>query len=126
VSSRPVHFDLTAEDPDRLAAFYGRVFGWTLQKWDGPNEYWMLTTGSDGELGINGGIWRRTARMSPQTVNTMSVDSIDSSIQALESAGGRVTVPKMEIPGVGIWAQAVDTEGNTFGLMQFTQHGHSH
>jgi uncharacterized protein len=35
------------------------VFGWKFQKWDGPMEYWMVTTGDEKEKGINGGISKR-------------------------------------------------------------------
>ena len=52
---RPVHFDMTAEDPTRAVQFYGNVFGWTFQKWDGPMDYWLITTGTDGP-GIDGGL----------------------------------------------------------------------
>ena len=60
-ASRPVHFEMTAEKPDRLAEFYGKVFGWTFQKWDGPMDYWMVTTG-EGDMGINEGVCCCAAR----------------------------------------------------------------
>ncbi len=119
MSSRPVHFDMTAEDPERMTTFYSKVFGWTFQKWDGPMEYWMATTG-EGEAGINGGISRRDPGKSGETVNTIAVASIDESIAAIKAAGGQITMDKNEIPGVGTFAQALDTEGNQIGLMQFT------
>ena len=30
---RPVHFEMTFEDADRIKDFYSKVFGWTFQKW---------------------------------------------------------------------------------------------
>ena len=119
MSSRPVHFDMTAEDPERMTAFYSKVFGWSFQKWDGPMEYWMATTG-DGPMGINGGISRREAGKPAETVNTIAVDSIDDSIAAIKAAGGQITMDKHEIPGVGIFVHAVDTEGNPIGVIQMT------
>jgi predicted enzyme related to lactoylglutathione lyase len=100
-----------------MTAFYSKVFGWSFQKWDGPMEYWMATTG-DGEMGINGGVTRREPGQPAQTVNTIAVGSIDESIAAVKAAGGQVTMDKHEIPGVGIFAQALDTEGNPIGLIQ--------
>lgn len=38
---RPVHFDLTADNPERAIKFYETVFGWKFQNWDGPMEYYM-------------------------------------------------------------------------------------
>jgi predicted enzyme related to lactoylglutathione lyase len=120
MSSRPVHFDMTAEDPERMTTFYSKVFGWTFQKWDGPMAYWMATTG-EGESGINGGISQRDPGKPAQTVNTIAVDSIDASMAAITAAGGEITMDKHEIPGVGTFAQALDTEGNQIGIIQFAQ-----
>ena len=39
-------------------------------------------------------------------------------MRKIETAGGRVAVPKMAIPGMGWLAYCTDTEGNTFGVMQ--------
>jgi predicted enzyme related to lactoylglutathione lyase len=119
MSGRPVHFDLTAEDPERLVTFYYKTFGWACTKWEGPNEYWMFDTGSDTP-GINGGIWRRdTIVDGPATINTINVASIDETIDAIGSAGGTVTMGKHDVPGVGTFAMATDTEGNQFVVMQF-------
>ena len=59
MSSRVVHFELPADDPDRCARFYADAFGWTVQKWGGPTDYWLVTTGEAPEVGIDGGIGRR-------------------------------------------------------------------
>jgi len=56
VSSRVVHFELAADDPDRCAQFYAAAFGWKIEKWGGPTDYWLVTTGEPGEPGIDGGI----------------------------------------------------------------------
>ena len=60
--NRVVHFELPADNPDRAVDFYKKVFGWQIQKWPGPQDYWLVTTGADGEPGINGGILRRQHR----------------------------------------------------------------
>lgn len=52
---RVVHFEVHADDPERAANFYSGVFGWELAKWEGPQDYWLITTGPDDEPGINGG-----------------------------------------------------------------------
>jgi len=43
--ARIVHFEIPADDPQRAAAFYKKAFGWKIEKWPGPMEYWMVTTG---------------------------------------------------------------------------------
>ena len=112
---RVVHFEITASDPDRAAKFYGDVFGWKIEKWDGPMEYWMIMTGERDQPGINGGMMRGDA---PSTVNTVDVPSVDEYVEKITASGGKVAVPKQAIPGVGYFAYLRDTEGNTFGIMQ--------
>jgi hypothetical protein len=114
---RPVHFELPADDPARVSKFYSQVFGWTIEKWDGPIEYWLVSTGSDGEIGIDGGIARRQPGESG-TVNTIGVGDLDVSLAAVEAHGGSIVRGRMPIPGMGWLAYCLDTEGNAFGIMQ--------
>ncbi len=44
---RPVHFEISADDPERALHFYQAVFGWKSQKWDGPQDYWLISTGEN-------------------------------------------------------------------------------
>jgi predicted enzyme related to lactoylglutathione lyase len=113
---RPVHFEISATNPDRVARFYTDVFGWKFQKWDGPMEYWMILTGQEGR-GIDGGLMRRQ-EPAAATVNTVEVASLDETVRAIESRGGKTVAPKMPIPGVGWLAYCQDPEGTTFGVMQ--------
>jgi hypothetical protein len=114
--ARPIHFEIPADDPQRAIAFYSAALGWTAQKFDGM-EYWMMTTGDPGEPGIDGGI---APRRDPEErlVNVMGVDSVTDAMRRIETAGGRITVPRMAIPGVGWVAYALDTEGNPFGVFR--------
>jgi uncharacterized protein len=114
---RPIHFEITAEDTERAARFYREALGWNLQKWDGPMEYWLITTG-EGEPGIDGGMGPRSNGDAAVTVNTVGVESVDDTVAAIERAGGTIIRPKGPIPGVGWLAYAKDTEGNEFGVMQ--------
>jgi predicted enzyme related to lactoylglutathione lyase len=113
---RVVHFEINADDGERAVQFYTSVFGWKVQKWDGPVDYWLLMTGG-GEPGIDGAV---TLREDPPeaTVNTVDVPSVDEYVAKVKENGGTVLVPKMPVPGVGWMAYCKDTEGNTFGLMQ--------
>ena len=115
--NRVVHFEIPAEDVSRASKFYADVFGWTFHKWDGPMEYHMISTGPDGQPGINGGMMPRRDPQQP-VVNTVDVADLDESIEKVTSAGGQIVVPKMPIPGVGWLAYFKDTEGHIFGIMQ--------
>jgi predicted enzyme related to lactoylglutathione lyase len=114
---RPIHFELTAVDPERAVRFYADVFGWTATKWDGPMPYWLIQTG-DGEPGIDGGLAPRADGHGAATVNTIGVESVDDATAAVERAGGTVVRPKGPIPGAGWLAYCADPEGNEFGVMQ--------
>ena len=121
---RIVHFEIHALDPERLAEFYRRLFGWTITKWDGPMEYWLIETGAKDAPGINGGLMRRQGGppTDGQAVNafvcTADVPSLDDVLTRLEGLGGRLALPRMAVPGIGWLAYVKDPDGNIMGAMQ--------
>jgi predicted enzyme related to lactoylglutathione lyase len=84
--------------------------------------YWLVTTGPDGQPGINGGLVPRQGEIDGQAVIayvcTVDVESVDDLVATVEKNGGQVVVPKMPIPGMGWLVYCKDTEGNIFGMMQ--------
>jgi predicted enzyme related to lactoylglutathione lyase len=99
--------------------FYEKVFGWKIVKWEGPVEYWLITTGKENEPGIDGGLSKRTETESnPSTVNTIDVSSVDEFADKVQKNGGKIVVPKHAVPGVGWLVYFKDTEGNMFGMME--------
>jgi hypothetical protein len=117
--NRPIHFELHTSVPDQSLAFFEKVFGWRTKKWEGPMEYWLLSTG-DG-AGIDGGLMRSRDGQ-PRTVNTIEVSSVDEYVSKVSAAGGQVVVPKMAIPGVGYVAYCTDPGGVLFGIMHHDPH----
>ena len=122
--ARVGHFEIHADDPQRAINFYQNVFGWQFNKWDGPQEYWLIKTGESDQPGIDGGLLKR---MGPpptdgQAVNayvcTVLSSGLDADVTQSLSNGGSIAVPKMAIPGMGWLAYVKDTEGNIFGVMQ--------
>ncbi len=116
--ARVVHFEIVGEDPERMAKFYADTFGWQVQKWEGPMEYWFVTTGEEGTPGIDGGLGRRSKPDEPGTTNTIDVEDAHAAVAAVEKNGGKVTSPVHPIPGIGWQAYCEDTEGNVFGIHQ--------
>lgn len=114
---RVVHFEIAVDDPDRAVAFYRDTFGWKIEKWEGPMDYWLIKTGESGEMGIDGALTPRANAPAP-IVNTIGVPSIDEFLAKITAAGGKVLSPKDTIPGVGYFAYCRDTEGNPFGVME--------
>ena len=121
-----VHFEIPANDVKKLKAFYEKVFGWKIIRTPMPDvEYWNIVTvptdekGMKQRPGVNGGLYPRTpATQSAPQVNYISIENIDEYIDKVTKAGGKILVPKMQIPTVGWFAIAVDPEGNAFGLLQ--------
>ncbi|MDH5744717.1 MAG: VOC family protein, partial [Candidatus Aminicenantes bacterium] len=91
---RVVHFDISVDDPKRAITFYTDIFGWKFEKWEGPMDYWLVTTGPDDKPGINGGIGRRGSP-NEATINTIDVPSIDNFMDRITEAGGKVVAPKV-------------------------------
>ena len=115
--SRVVHFEIPMDNPERAIGFYQDIFGWEIDKWDGPEDYWLVKTGEESESGINGGLMRRQ-QPGQGVCNTIGVGSVDEYAQKVEGAGGQVVVPRMAIPQVGYLIYCQDTEGNVFGLFE--------
>jgi predicted enzyme related to lactoylglutathione lyase len=113
---RVVHFEIPADDPGRAVGFYRSVFGWQIDNWGGPMDYWLASTGSGDEPGIDGAILRRNGN-EPVRI-TIQVPSVDQFVELIARAGGRLLIPKATIPGVGYHALCADTEGNIFGIME--------
>jgi predicted enzyme related to lactoylglutathione lyase len=118
---RVIHFEIHAENPDRAIKFYNDLFGWEFKKW-ADHPYWLITTGPDGQPGINGGLVPRRGHIDGTAVLafvcTVDTPSVDDSVKKAQAGGGTVALPKMPIPGVGWLAYCKDTEGNIFGLRQ--------
>jgi predicted enzyme related to lactoylglutathione lyase len=120
-----VHFEIPADDPDKLSRFYGDLFGWQIQKVPMENgEYHMASTVETDEQGmptqagaINGGIYKR---QSPEQrpVNYVNVESVDEYVRKATDLGAHLLLGKTPVPGMGYLAQLTDPQGNPFGVWQ--------
>jgi len=115
--SRVIHFDLSADDPERAAEFYRSIFDWKVTKWEGPVDYWLLQTGTEDRPGVTGGLAKRI-KPGDTTAIVIDVESVDEVAEQVVQAGGAIREQKKVIPGVGYLIMCRDTEGNTFGIMQ--------
>jgi predicted enzyme related to lactoylglutathione lyase len=115
--NRFIHFELATDDPEKTVAFYREVFGWQFQKWEGPVDYWLVTTGEKGTPGIDGGLMPASERFKG-TVNTIDVEDIDAAIAKVKDCGGEIIVQKDAIPGIGWQAYFTDNVGIVVGLHQ--------
>ena len=114
---RVIHFEIPIDNTDRANAFYTKVFGWKINKWDGPVDYWLISTEDGKSEGINGALMLRDEQ-STSVINIIDVPDIDKCINEIKDAGGEILTEKMAVSGVGYSVYFKDTEGNTFGLME--------
>ncbi len=125
-----VHFELPAEDRERMVKFYSRAFGWEAQVM-GPEmgNYVVVKTSETEENGmpkkvgmINGGFYMKTKDAQYPTV-VIAVEDIHAAMKTVEEVGGKVLGGQKlgepdDIPGVGLYVSFVDTEGNRVGMIQ--------
>jgi predicted enzyme related to lactoylglutathione lyase/uncharacterized protein YndB with AHSA1/START domain len=111
-----VHFEIPADNPPRAIKFYEKVFGWEVEKWDGPIDYWPVKTGEDYEIGINGAIMPR--EFGELVRGVISVDSYDEYAAKIEREGGKMLTEKMKIPDIGYNGNFQDPEGNILGILE--------
>jgi predicted enzyme related to lactoylglutathione lyase len=121
-----VHFEIPAENVEKLKNFYTELFGWKIEKDPGPIDYWIIhtvPTDDKGMLqrpGVNGGMFKKE-KTEQKPVNYIAVENIDESINKVKKLGGKIIIPKQEVPTVGYIATATDPEGNHIAMIQPTR-----
>ena len=112
-----VHFEIPANDIERLSRFYHKCFGWTFKEVGMPGlEYWIISTGPRGKS-VGGGMFRKESP-DQRPRNFIAVDRIDPAIRTFRAAGGTQIVGKMEVPGMGWSFIGADPEGNVIALWE--------
>ena len=109
-----VHFEMGAVDDQRLARFYGELFGWSVQTVPGAN-YTVVDTKGGG--GINGGIGRSQTG-EPWSTFYVEVDDLQAVLDKAASLGGRTEMPIVEVPGMVTFAMFSDPDGLLVGLVR--------
>lgn len=126
-----VHFEMPAEDRDRMKKFYEGVFGWQAQQLGKEmGDYMIVTTTETDENrmvktpgAINGGFFQRSKPDQSSRI-TIAVDDIGKAMKDVTAAGGKVLGGMQnpgepdDIPGVGLYATFIDTEGNHVSMLQ--------
>lgn len=118
-----LHFEIPANDVEKLRTFYEKLFGWNIVLAEGPIEYWVIQTvpvDPNGMLlraGVNGGMYKKQIPDN-KPINYYSVESISDFLDKIVQLGGKITQPKQEVPEVGWIAAVEDPEGNQFALIQ--------
>jgi predicted enzyme related to lactoylglutathione lyase len=113
MAGQMVHLEIPAGDTAKARAFWGGLFGWEFQEFEGsPTEYHMtrFSESTGGAIyGADGD--KRGARV------YFDVDDINAAKARVGELGGEAG-DAMPIPGMGWFSLCTDCEGNEFGLWQ--------
>jgi uncharacterized protein len=108
-----IQWQVISPKPDDHAAFYAKLFDWTVNA-DNPLGYRMVDTGS--ERGIPGGFWPAPAEMPPFVQLFIEVDDVDGCILQSAGLGATVIIPPQNLPGGEQMAVLRDPLGMSFAI----------
>ena len=116
-----IWYELMTSDVTAAAGFYRAVVGWRIaDRADSPSgvDYRMIGRG-DG--GYNGGVLALTSDMMdrgarPTWLGYLHVADVDRAVTAIEVDGGRLLMPRRDLP-VGAIAMVADPMGAPFYVM---------
>ncbi|HEY7811359.1 MAG TPA: VOC family protein [Allosphingosinicella sp.] len=115
-----IWYELLTTDADAAAAFYGEVIGWRATAAGVPGyDYRFFWAGEEG-IGGHMNIPEEGAEhgMRPGWYGFIGVNDVDASVAAIESEGGTVLMPAMDIPDVGRMALVTDPQHVPFYVMR--------
>ncbi len=110
------HIEIPAANRKASAEFYEKMFGWTIHH----HEDLKYSTFESGNVG---GGFTEIGDPFPQPGNVVVYvysDDIEADLKKIESLGGKLMMPKTEIPGTGWFAMFSDPAGNTMALFTET------
>src|ERR671914_1132505 len=108
-----VHVEIPAGDTAKSRDFWGGLFGWQFQAYEGsPTEYHMTQLSDTQGAAISGAEDdKRGARV------YFDVDDINAATARVKDLGGEAG-EALPVPGMGWFSINKDSEGNEFGLWQ--------
>lgn len=110
--------ELVSEDLDRSAAFYGELFGWSVERAEiGESPYQLF---KQGEQQV-GGLMAKTPQMGPMPscwVVYFVVPDAEAALATARAQGGQSLTPLMDLPEVGRMAWLMDPQGASFAVLQ--------
>jgi hypothetical protein len=109
-----VHFEIGGPDDAPLVAFYGELFGWELQPFEGGG-YTLIDTNGGG--GINGGIGKSQTG-EPWSTFYVEADDLQAVLDRAESLGAKMVMPVTDFGGAVTIAMFNDPDGLLVGLVK--------
>jgi uncharacterized protein len=118
VGNAVIHFELMSKEPEKVSAFYAKVFDWKINHVP-EIDYRIVETGAEGEWhGINGGIVKPD-KPGPWPGNMLFyilVDDLSAYRKKVAAAGGKIHIEEHKVPRMGKFSLFTDPEGRMMGL----------
>lgn len=111
------HIELATDRPDKAREFYSAIFNWTFTDMPSPVPGGTYTYINTGE-GATGGLMQKSMPQAPNAwLSYILVASVADTVTKAETHGGRVVVPRMEVP-TGAFAVLAGPSGAVFGVFE--------
>ena len=113
-------FEIPVRNMDRAQKFYEALLATSLRR-EAMGPATTLAVFNSAESGVGGCLMAGNGTPEPAPNGTLiylnAAPSLDAVLARVEAAGGRITTPKVQLPGdMGCFAHIADTEGNRVGL----------
>ncbi len=111
--------ELMTRDPEAATEFYGQVFGWTPKVNANPDapytEFQLAGRTIAGMMPMRGEAWPDD--LPDHWMVYFAVEDCDASCARIRELAGTVSVPPMDVPGVGRFAIVGDPAGAFFSVI---------
>lgn len=113
-----VYFEIPVADMKRARVFYERVFEVSLEPREIDGNEMALFPHAEGAPGASGALARGESYVPGKAGARIyfGVSDVAATLHLAVSAGGAVNYPVTDVPGYGVLAEFIDTEGNCIAL----------
>ena len=116
-----VHVELNTPDPEKVKAFYSKLFDWNFEEMPNPavpdDAYTLIRVGS----GTGGGIMKQVPGGPSGWLAYVLVDNVQDATRKAQSLGAQMMKDVTEVPEMGWFSFIRDPGGAVLGLWQ-TKH----
>jgi len=106
-------WQILSKDPDKSAAFYTQMFGWSVDR-DNALGYRQIDTGS--KRGIQGGIWPSPPEAPSFVQLFVEVEDVGAALDRARELGAQVIIPASKLPDGDEMAVLLDPDGVAVAL----------
>ena len=100
-------FELQTSNPEMAAAWYSKLFSWSIRKIEVPSDYYVISA-NETEIG---GIMKVSPNAPPHWSCIVTVDDVDAVQAKVAELGGTILTPAFNLLGVGRLLYTLDPAG---------------